>query len=186
MPSLEWYKIFGVLSVFLTWSSVAYILLRIPRAAAHSISHHAAQRKKEYRIFVLGMTTSLICMTLFVIKWLAPSLQLPGYLIAVFLVAILLETIATWVPLTEGRQFAIHQWCSYGTAVIIPVILILLAVSPRVRGLAFYIDIAATVFIFAFWLMFFFIKKTREHYLVYQSLYIAAFHCALLSIAFAD
>jgi len=161
-------------------------LLRIPRDAAHSISHHAAQRKKEYRIFALGMTASLVCMTVFVTKWLVPSLQLPGYLTAVFIIAILLETITTWVPLKEGRQFAIHQWCSYGTAVIIPVILILLAVSPKIRGLAFYIDIAATGFIFTFWLMFFFIKKAREQYLVYQSLYITAFHCALLSIAFAN
>lgn len=186
MPAAEWYKVLGILSVLLTWSSIMYILLRIPRNIARSISHHAAQRKESYRIFALGMTGALVCMTVFVLKWLTPALQLPGYLVALFLFAIALEMVTTWVPLTQGRRFAIHQWCSYGTAVIIPVILILLAWSPKISTAALWVDVLAIAFIVTFWFMFFFVKKSRALYLVYQSLYIAAFHLALLSIVFAQ
>jgi hypothetical protein len=184
MLTPEWYKLFGLFSVLICWASIGYVLVRIPKNLSQSISHHAAQRKHEYTVFALGMTVALILMAIFAIQWVVPTLRLPTYFTVTFILAVILETITTWVPLTEGIRFTIHQWCSYGTAASIPIILIFLALSPNIGSLALYTDIFAIAVIIVFWVMFFFIKKAGEKYLIFQNLYIAVFHFALLAVAF--
>jgi hypothetical protein len=185
MDSIESFKIAGPVSVLITWLAIAYILLRQPRDISKSISHHAARRDKDYKIFAVLMTIGVLLMLLFITKWLQPMLRLPDVFLLVAGIAILLELIATWVPLTEGRSYSIHQFCSYGAAILVPIVLLFLAFSGHITGIAKFINFAAIVIIVAFMGLFIFVKKTHKHYLWYQTVDILIFHISILAVAYA-
>lgn len=177
-------KIFGLLSVLITWLAITYILLRRPRDAAKSISHHAATGDKDYKIFAVLMTLGVISMLVFMTLWLVPVFRLPVIFTVIALLAVVLELIATWVPLTTGRKYVIHQGCSYGAAFLIPVILLLLAFSEGLPDAPRYISLAAVILMLTFMALFKLAKKTRDNYLWFQSLYVLAFHISLLAVAY--
>src|SRR4051812_49388226 len=116
MQVTESFKILGPLSVLISWSAISFVLFARPRDITKSISHHAAMRQKEYIIYAVALTVAVICMYLFLIKWFAPVFMLSGVFRVIVTLAIVSELLATWVPLTEGLKFIVHQISSYGAA----------------------------------------------------------------------
>ncbi|HYH75455.1 MAG TPA: hypothetical protein VD735_05860, partial [Candidatus Saccharimonadales bacterium] len=106
----EFFQLAGVASVLTTWLAIGYILLRQPRDPAQSISHHAAKNDADYKTFAVLMTVGVLAMLCYMVQWLAPTLDLPPLFIVVASTAVVLELIATWVPLRAGRAYAIHQF----------------------------------------------------------------------------
>jgi hypothetical protein len=181
MPINESFKVFGLLSIFLTWISIGYILFTIEKDLSKSISHHAALKTKNYIIFSVLMSVSLVLMYLFMTQWFIPTFQLPDFFKVTAVLAILLELTATFIPLTTGWKFTVHQLTSYGTALLIPILLVSIALSSAISSEAFCVAIGSVFVAAVLIYLFFFVKKARDHYLVYQSVFVAAFHAAIVA-----
>jgi hypothetical protein len=182
----ESFKVFGLISIVLTWVSIGYILLTVKSDLSKSISHHAALKRKNYLIFCSLMLISLVAMLLFMFKWFIPTFHLPLFFSGVVMLAILSEIIATVVPLTTGWRFTVHQITSYGTSLLFPILLITILFSSGISKTALYITFVCTLLLFGMWLLFFFVKKTHAHYLIFQSLYIVAFHTTLIATTYSS
>ena len=177
----EGIRVVGMVSVALTWLAIGYIILITPRVLSKSISHHAAVNIRPYYLFATLMTTAMLLMYVFMAGWLAPALLLPIGFTALITVAILLEVVATWIPLSTGWKYTVHQVCSYGAALLMPAILLFILSSPLVNEVARTLCIGALLLMAFLTLLGVFVKATHKHYLIYQSSYIVAFHGAILS-----
>jgi Na+/glutamate symporter len=170
------FKFIGLLSIFLTWASIGYILFTIEKDLTKSISHHAVLKTKNYIIFSTLMSASLVLMYLFMTRWFIPTFRLPASFQITVILAIVLELITTFIPLTTGWKFTVHQLTSYGTALLIPVLLVSIALSSVISASSFYVAIVSVIVVTVLIFLFFFVKRARDHYLVYQSIFVAAFH----------
>lgn len=179
-------KILGIISVVLTWLSIGYIMYVTPRELSRSISHHAALNKRPYYLFAIGMTISVVLMYIFMIWWLIPALLLPAWFSILVVAVIVLELVTTWIPLTVGWKYTAHQTCSYGAALLIPVLLFVIAGSSVISDAARAVTYAAIGTMFVFLCLFLFVKAVHKHYLLYQSLYVAVFHVALLAAVYIN
>jgi hypothetical protein len=172
----------GVISILLTWLAIGFILLVTTRDLTMSVSHHAALEKRNYFIFCVLMTISLGLMGMFMYCWFIPTFALPMIFGVIVGVAILLELITTWIPLTEGWKYTVHQSCSYAVAALIPFLAIFMVLSPRISTISLYACLAMLGVMSYLTYLFVFVKSARQHYLVYQNVYVAAFHISILSM----
>lgn len=184
MHSEDYFRLFGLLSVVLTWLSIGYILTTIERDLSKAISYHAAMQRKNYRIFSVLMSTSLVVMGVFMFMWFIPTLHLSVLFSSMIVLALLLEFVATLVPLSNGWRSTVHQIMSYGTSLLLPILLLMLVLSGMLSGTAFCIAFGSFMLMLFIWFLFIFIKKTHGCYLIYQSIYILAFHTALIAVAY--
>lgn len=182
----DWTKYLGLLSLLLTWLAVLIVLCNNPREFHKSISHHAAKRAKIYRIFALLISMALLFMFGFLVLWLVPALSMAMALTALFTIALLMELMTTWVPLTEGKKFHIHNTLSYGTALLMPIICLGIIFTTPLPSLALIIMCVALAIMLALLGMFFLVPKSLEKYLIYQSIYIAAFQLAIVVLPFLE
>lgn len=178
------YAWLGIASFVLTWVAVFYVLYNNPRELSKSISHHAAKNSRVYFMFATLVSVGLIAMFGFLFMWLVPNLNIIPPLILLFIIALLLEFVTTWVPLTEGKKFHIHNILSYSTALLMPLIVLALILTIQLSAAAFLLACIALVIMLALLLAFFAIPKALEKYLIYQSTYIAAFQLAIIWIPF--
>jgi hypothetical protein len=175
---------FGVVSVLLTWVSISYILYVNERNLERSVSHHAAIKARSHMIFGVFMTASLIFMFLFMYGWFIPYFQLPATFSIIVGAALILELATTWVPLTTGWKYIFHQTSSYGAAMLIPFLLFITLFSPKMSNIAAYVNIASLAIMVFLLYLFVFVKSARLRYLIYQNVYVAAFHVAILATAY--
>lgn len=178
------FKNFGLVSIIITCLTIGLILLANKKDKSHSVSHHVAISKRWSIIYGVAISIALVCMSLYMAKWFIPAFALPLIFSIIFWLAILLELVTTWVPLTTGRAYTIHQVCSYGAAALIPAFLFVLALSSHISRAGKCIDIAAVILMVVFILLFLFVKKAHRYYLFFQTTYIVAFYAALLSITY--
>lgn len=174
----------GILSIVLTWCAITFILLVTARVLEKSVSHHAAMKKNNHIIFAILMTTSLVLMSIFIYFWLIPVYNLSAIFGAVVGLAILLELVTTWVPLTVGWRHTVHQACSYGAAFLLPILMILIILSPDVSSVSTWISVFSLSVMVVLLHLFVFVKSVRRHYLIYQNIYILAFHISILSMIY--
>jgi hypothetical protein len=184
MQTDNFFQIYGMVSIALTWLAISFVLLITERNLARSVSHHAAVKSGNHLIFGLIMTASLVTMCVFMYGWFIPSFNLPLPFALVVGLAILLEFITTWIPLTVGWRYVTHQLCSYGAALLIPVLLVFMLLSPKISGLSMVICIGSLALMSFLLYLFLFVKSAHSRYLVYQNIYIAAFHISILSVAY--
>ncbi len=177
-------RLFGILSVLLTWTSIGFILYVTERNLGRSVSHHAAVTARNHVIFGLIMTASLIFMFLFMYGWFIPYFQLPTIFSIIVGVALILELATTWVPLTTGWKYIFHQTSSYGAAILIPFLLFITLFSPKTSHIAAYVNITSLAVMVFLLYLFVFVKSARLRYLIYQNTYVAAFHVAILATAY--
>lgn len=182
MQHQAYLQILGIVSIILTWLAIAFILLNVERNLEKSVSHHVATKKSNHIIFSIVMSASLLCLSIFVYFWLIPSYSLSGIFSAVIGLAILLEYVTTWIPLTTGWRYVVHQLCSYGAACLLPILMFLVVRSPKISSIPRYISLGALCVMIALLCLFIFVKATRRHYLIYQNIYVIAFHISLLSM----
>jgi hypothetical protein len=174
----------GVISILLTWLAISFILLTISRDLTRSVSHHAARERVNYFIFCILMTIGLALMWVFMYYWFIPTFTLPLLFGVITGIAIILELITTWVPLTEGWKYKVHESCSYAVAALIPFLTLFMVFSPKISTLSLYFCLAMLGVMAFLTYLFVFVKSARRHYLVYQNVYVAAFHISILSMLF--
>lgn len=177
------FQLLSVASFLLTLAAVIVVLAAGPIDVRQSISHHVARKKTIHRSYALIASASLVCIGLFFSAWLIPTFRISGFFNLLVAAAIGLEFITTWVPMTEGMSYTIHQICSYTVAALLP--LILWIMLPHLNREAQTAVIFAIVSMLLFTFLFIFVKKSRHYYLLFQSTYILLFYTALIFIAYS-
>ena len=180
----DWTQYLGLLSLIFTWLAILIVLCNNPREFHKSISHHAVKRLRIYRVFALLVSLALLLMFGFLVLWLIPAFSIATPLTALFTIALLMELMTTWVPLTEGKKFHIHNTLSYGTALLMPIIYLGIIFTTPLPALALIIMCVALAIMLTLLGMFFMVPKSLEKYLTYQSIYIAAFQLAIVVLPF--
>lgn len=179
------YKYSGLVAFVLTWFAVFYVLYRSPREFDKSISHHAAKNTKKYIVFAVLISLALFFLSIFAFLWLAPHLSLNGYLVALFAIAIVMELLTTWIPLTEGRTYHMHNLLSYGTALLLPIIVLGIILTSSLGFEALFMAYGGAIVMTGLLIVFFTVPAAHKKYLVYQSVYIAAFQLAIVTMPFS-
>jgi hypothetical protein len=162
------------------------ILLLWPKGKKASISQHGAAHKVAYWIFASVMIADGLLFALFVWQWFIPNLQLPatfGYLVAL---GYALQIATAVIPdKADGRVLSrVHARVAFSMAGVMMLLVGWLALAghvalwPRIfAGLVF-------VWMGICWLLFVYVKNTRNHFLVYQAIYIVAFYVAFIAAAY--
>lgn len=180
----ELYPYMGLLSFILTWFAISYVLYKNPRELSKSISHHASKDIRVYRVFAVTMTAALLLLTAYLSLYLIPTANLPIVLVSLFVIAIILELLTTWIPLSDDRRFHPHAVLSNTAAFLMPVITTGLVFSSHLKSAALTVAYMGLVVMVGLLVVFFAIPKARNTYLVYQSMYILAFLLTIVLVPF--
>jgi len=176
----------GALSVLIAAAAFALILLLWPQGKKASISQHGGAHKVAYWIFASVLIADGLLFALFVWLWFMPVLQLPatfGYLVAL---GYALQIATAIIPdKADGRALSrLHARVAFSMAGVMMLLVGWLALAPHVAqwprifaGLVF-------LWMGISWLLFVYVKKVRNHFLVYQAVYIAAFYVAFIAAAY--
>lgn len=174
------YQTIGFIATALCLGAIFDVLSQPKMDLSRSISHHAARDSQTHLRFAVTMTLGILLFGIFSLGWFAPHFDMPWIFTAVLALALILELATTWVPLTRGWKFTAHQIASYGTALLIPVLLTFITLSDEVSKPAAYLCAACTVLILTFIFLFLFVRSQRKYYLAYQTIYVVCFFVGVL------
>lgn len=174
----------GLASFILMWFAILYVLYKNPRELHKSISHHAAKDVRTYRTFAVSMSLALTFLTAYLFLFLTPAVNLHGFIIGLFVIAIILELLTTWIPLTDDRKFHPHAILSNAAAFFMPLITIGLVLFGRLSGAALTVACVGLASMIGLLVIFFTVPKARKLYLIYQSMYIIAFLLTIVLVPF--
>ncbi len=180
----EFYAYTGLFSFGLTWLAVFYVLHKNPREFNKSISHHAAKNLKAYRLFAIIMSLALFSLAIYVLLFLAPTLNLHIFIVSLLVVAIVMELLTTWIPLTDDRKFHPHAVLSNSTALLMPLITAGMIVFSQLNKVALVVAYVGLVTMIGLLIVFFTIQRARKMYLIYQSIYVVAFQLTIILVPF--
>lgn len=178
------YRAIGLIATILCLWAIFDVLRKTKIDLSHSISHHAARDPKTHLRFAVTMTLGILLFGIFGLGWFAPYFNMPWVFTTIFTLALLLELATAWIPLTHGWKFTAHQVASYGTALLIPVLLAFIALSDTFSTSAVYLSAICTLLILTFIFMFLFVKSQRKYYLTYQTIYVVCFFVGILGASF--
>jgi hypothetical protein len=173
------FKLLGLLSIIIVWTGLLFLLYKWRGNRSMSFSLHAAQTKSGQIYYFFLFIIVLPLFYLFIIKWLAPTLNLNNnftYLIGLGVVG---QLLAVLVPALPGRRMQIHNFGAYLMAfTMIPVSLfIAFATVPflvsLVAALGAIYMVVATILLLT-------VKRSHAYYLYFQAAYIATFHVIIL------
>lgn len=173
------YQILGILGICICVAAIASVLAK-DRDLTRSISHHAAREPHVHRLFAVTMTIGMALIAASTLCWFVPHFDMPWIFTSMLILALVLETITTWVPLTQGWKFTVHQTASYTVAALIPILLAIIASTDTVSPFGRIVSLIGTAVILAFIALFFTIQGQRQYYLVYQTTYVAIFFISLM------
>jgi hypothetical protein len=101
----------------------------------------------------------------------------------IFTLAFAAQLIAAWIPAIPGWKSKIHTSVAYFMAFLfIPLAIEIIAAS--ISNVARFIDVLCLVYMVAAWYLLVMLRKARQKYLLYQSLYVIAMQIIILSSAY--
>jgi hypothetical protein len=112
--------------------------------------------------------------------WFIPHFQMSWAFTATVSLALALEAVTTWVPQTHGWRLKTHYYASYGVALLIPIVLVMIALSSHISELAVLLIGVPIAVMLAFMFIFLFVRSQRKYYLIYQTIYVICFFTGIL------
>jgi len=173
-------KILGPLSIVIIWLGLAFLVYKWPGKLDMSLSRHAAQTKRASVYYALLLMPAVTVFYIFMTKWFMPTFQLPMIAQYILATGVLGQYVACLVPDTKGMASKIHQVGGYTMSVTLGVMLGFIIFASRVSTTARWIDIFIVAIMVYLYGLFLFVPKARQRFLIYQSLYVALFHVAIL------
>jgi hypothetical protein len=178
------FKYLGLILVLSSWFGGAYLVTKWRGTKAMSLSLHAASNKTALRLFATVLVGLGLLFYFWLVKWFVPYLSLSGAFVPLLTLTVACQCAAGIVADTEGWSRKVHYVAAYTMAYLyLPLgILILFAhgITPLAKGLG---AICLTWMVVAL-LLCWFVKRTRPHYLVFQSSYIIAFQLIIVFAAY--
>lgn len=177
---MEMYKSFGILSFVVLWSGLIFMIRKWPGNRSMSYSSHAAATKSGSIYYFAMFSLHLALFYTFIDRWFVPTFQLPNMFLVLSLAAVFGQFVAVCVPTTGGRKTTIHDAASYVAFTLLIPLSVMIAVSPNVTMAGRIAASIAATFMTLLGVSFVFVKATMDHFIIFQTLYAASFHVALL------
>lgn len=174
----------GLLLIPLSWLALGYMLITWRGTYDMSISKHAASHKSAYKLFILTLVIGGLVFYYWLLRWFTPHLNLGHPFVFTLSLTILLQVIAGIIPDSTGWKHRVHQSTAYFMAVLYIPLTYLIVTSENISLTAQIISAACIAYIFLSAYLFFFVRKARNYYLIFQSLYIVSFQIIILSAAY--
>ncbi|HEX7633180.1 MAG TPA: hypothetical protein VF401_02530 [Candidatus Saccharimonadales bacterium] len=178
------FQYLGLILVPISWVAGVYLVRKWRGTYAMSISKHAASAKDASKLFavILGGGSALFYWWL--IEWFTPHLKLGSVFVILLSFTAAAQIVVALIPDTIGWRHHVHQKVALAMAACyVPLTYLILAsgnVSTAARVIA-YACVASTLIA---GLLFLCVKKARNYYLIFQSMYIVAFQVIILSVAY--
>jgi hypothetical protein len=177
------FKNLGLVAIIIAVIS-AWVLLKTWPAGKHkSISQHLGARATTFWIFMAILIVDNLLLLAFIWKWFVPELGLmPGFGL-LFTVGFLLQVAAALIPdRGDGSKTSKrHGLAAFSMAGIMPLLTLWLALSPNVGTIPRILSALATAWMFFSFYLFLFVPRSRNHFLTFQTIYIASFYVCILA-----
>lgn len=182
--NIEFYKLAGLLAFVISWFGMLLVVYSQGNKKSWSISMHAAASKKTIRLLAYLSPISMGLYMIFVVKWVAPTFNLPLAFIVLNVLADTGYILAAWIPYTEGIRAKIHNILAYGASLLAMPIPYILAISPHIATIPRLINAVAFLMMFGILGFLYWYKPAWNHYLHYQIIYFLAFNVSLLAAGY--
>lgn len=178
------FQYLGLILVPISWLAGVYLVRKWRGTYAMSISKHAASAKGASLLFavVLGVGSALFYWWL--IKWLTPHLGLGAGFLALLSFTAMAQIVVALIPDTVGWRHHVHQKLALTMAAFYAPLTYLILASGNISTLAQIIGYVCVVYMAVAVVLFLCVKKARNYYLIFQSLYIVTFQVIILSAAY--
>jgi hypothetical protein len=179
---LEAVKPLGVISIGLACTAGWFLLRRWPQGRASSISRHAGRQRTSYFLFASTLTLCGLLFSLFMWRWFGPTIgaDWPFY---VFLgLAIIFQLLTAWLPDNGqgGKISQTHGLVAFSMALMMQLLVACVALAPDVQPISRMTAWLVFTLMAIFWYLFLFVKRSRGHFLIFQTLYIASFYVVIV------
>jgi hypothetical protein len=185
----EWLRWAGaaILSILLIFG--AFIIFRYPQGKHSSISRHIASNPLHYVLMALLLTIGGGVFYAFLIFWLIPTYHISTAIYYLLALAFAAQLTLAWVPdkspttKLRKRLHIIHYAGGMIVASVMAICLYFLcAAYPYLPPLSLIFVVASTLFSTICIILYVFFKQTRQHFLIYEIIFIALFSVAIFSL----
>lgn len=180
----EIYKVFGPISVIITGLAIAIMMYKWRGDKNMLISDNAAVNRSSYLFMLTVQSITLPMLLLFWAKWLVPTLELPSFFTILAGLACLGLLVAAWIPAAKGWKHKVHGLFAYGAAALVPPMLVMLYLSPKISLLARYMALAVFFYVLVVIAIFTVFKGRVGKYFYLQTGYIFLFALTTLVAAY--
>ena len=176
---------FGWMAILLACIAGAATMLRWPMKARQSYSENVARERSSRRTFAAWMTVVTLLFYWFLLHWLGPARGMGAGYYAVVWCMFICQLVLAWVPATHGRAMLVHNITSYGLALLMPVLLIILAITsmPALHMFQMAAVVAFVGYEAIVMCLFFFQPAARRYFLWFQISLMLAVWATVLIVA---
>lgn len=186
MHEVESFKILGIISITIIWLTIIYTLNNLVVNKNGTISQHAASNRRILKIYSAGAILSVALFSIFMYGWLIPHFRLNTPFFIVTTTGIVAEFLTLFIPESGDLKTKIHHVVSYGTAIMLPFITLLIAINSNVYLYSRVVNLASTVSMLILIPVVYINRKShlQKNVLYHQCIYYALFHIGVLSAAY--
>ena len=177
-------KYFGLAIVLASWAAGFYLVTKWRGTRAMSISQHAASASAATTLFAAVLLAGGLGFYVWLISWFSAELQLTKLFTVLITLAFIGQVVAAIVPDNTGTKRIVHRVAAYSMAGLFLPLSVLILTAQHYSVATTVMGIGAIVYMLVAWYLFLFVKSSRQHYLVFQSLYIVSFQIIILASAY--
>ena len=185
----EWLRWTGAAILGILLALGAFIISRYPFEKQTSISRQIASNPLHYTLMALLLTFGGAVFYGFLILWLVPTYHISQYIYILLGIAFIAQLTLAWVPdknptnTLNRRLHLIHYGGGMVVAGVMTICLYFLCASYQFLPLlSLVFVIGSTIFSTACVVLYSFFKKTRQHFLIYEIIFISLFSIAIFSL----
>lgn len=177
-------KYLGFILTFIAWCFGGVLFLFWRDRSLATISQHAAITRKSHLLFIAVLVGLGLPFYYWLWAWLAPTLNLGIAFTLFVLLAAILQTITAIVPDTSGRSHTIHHYAAYGMGLTFLPIVLLVIFASKTSGAGQWIASICLLYMLITLIVVAVLGKARQHFMIYQTMYIVGMQIAILSVAY--
>ncbi|MGC1176882.1 MAG: hypothetical protein WA843_02330 [Candidatus Saccharimonadales bacterium] len=178
------FEYLGLFLVLIGWIGGLYLVRTWRGTQVMSLSQHAASATKASKFFAAILVVGGSAFYIWLLTWLKPHLGLPNIFTALLTVTFILQVITAIIPDTEAWKRTAHRSAAYIMATLYFPLSLLIISAQATSSLAKVVGVICLGYMLFAAISFFTIKRARNRYLIFQSLYIIAFQLIILSAAY--
>lgn len=179
-------KFFGLCLVLLSWAAGIYMLRKWRGLRSMSISQHAASNPAALRLFASVLIAGGLAFYVWLVRWFAPELNLSALFVVLITATFLTQIVAALIPDTKGWRSSTHRAAAYSGAFLYLPLSYLILTAPNISGPGKIVGLVCFSYMILACFLYLFVKKSHDHYVIFQALYIMAFQVIILSAAYAQ
>lgn len=177
------FQYLGLILVLISWVLAMTLILKWRDKELVTISKHGAVSKKTKALFASALIGLGATFYYWILTWVVPRLQLGDTFISLLFLTIALVVVTALVPDTPGWRRNVHHIAAFGMAILyLP--LVVLIINATTSEIARLIGLGCLIYMATSFVLVAIIGKAKQHYLIFQILYIVAMQVAILSAAY--